>query len=138
MCACVRILRSAGGDLRSFMSNCGPLAESEARFYLSEMVMAVQDLHQLGYVHRDLKPGNFVLEQSGHLKLIDFGLSSEGVTAKLNDNYGSIADALRQSHGKSPYGSIASIRERRETRKVREENKRRRIACVSQCVCVRL
>ena len=111
----------AGGDLRSFMANCGPLDEDEAKFYLSEMVAAVRDLHGLGYIHRDLKPGNFVIEQSGHLKLIDFGLSAEGINARLNQGYSSMANNVRQSisMGKSPYGSLASIRERRETRKER-------------------
>jgi len=48
------------------------------RIYIAEIILAVEALHQLGYIHRDLKPGNFLIDKDGHLKLIDFGLSKEG------------------------------------------------------------
>jgi serine/threonine protein kinase len=45
-----------GGDFRTLMNNSGVLKEEYARFYISEMFMAVNELHKLGYIHRDLKP----------------------------------------------------------------------------------
>jgi cell cycle protein kinase DBF2 len=84
-----------GGDLRTFLANCGPCCESEGQFYFAEMVAAVADLHALGYIHRDLKPGNFVIEHTGHLKLIDFGLSAEGVNHHLNQSWNSLATTMR-------------------------------------------
>lgn len=46
----------AGGDFRTLLNNSGVLKEEHARFYISEMFVAVNELHKLGYIHRDLKP----------------------------------------------------------------------------------
>lgn len=43
------------------------------------MFLAVNALHHLGYIHRDLKPDNFLIDKNGHLKLADFGLSKKGI-----------------------------------------------------------
>lgn len=45
-----------GGDFRTLLNNSGVLKEEHARFYISEMFAAVNELHRLGYIHRDLKP----------------------------------------------------------------------------------
>ena len=45
-----------GGDFRTLLNNSGVLKESHARFYISEMFAGVNELHKLGYIHRDLKP----------------------------------------------------------------------------------
>lgn len=45
-----------GGDFRTLMNNSGVLKEEYARFYICEMFTAVNELHKLGYIHRDLKP----------------------------------------------------------------------------------
>ena len=45
-----------GGDFRTLLNNSGVLKEEHARFYISEMFVAVNELHRLGYIHRDLKP----------------------------------------------------------------------------------
>lgn len=44
------------------------------RHYIAELVLAVSSVHKLGYIHRDLKPDNVLLDWSGHLKLTDLGL----------------------------------------------------------------
>ncbi|CAH8474779.1 unnamed protein product [Schistosoma guineensis] len=63
-----------GGDLYIFLSKVGHLLDSKMiQFYCAEAVEAVHSLHQMGYIHCDLKPENFAIERSGHLKLIDFG-----------------------------------------------------------------
>ncbi|XP_064550517.1 serine/threonine-protein kinase greatwall isoform X1 [Drosophila montana] len=64
-----------GGDLKSLLAMYGYFDEATARFYVAEMVMALQYLHQHGIVHRDIKPDNMLLSASGHVKLTDFGLS---------------------------------------------------------------
>lgn len=66
-----------GGDLRALLSAIGAFEEDEARLYMAEMIVSVQTLHTLGYIHRDLKPDNFLIDASGHLILADFGLSKE-------------------------------------------------------------
>ncbi|KPU72779.1 uncharacterized protein Dana_GF23215, isoform B [Drosophila ananassae] len=64
-----------GGDLKSLLAMYGYFDEATARFYVAEMVMALQYLHQHGIVHRDIKPDNMLLSATGHVKLTDFGLS---------------------------------------------------------------
>ncbi|KAI9217681.1 hypothetical protein BC828DRAFT_390533 [Blastocladiella britannica] len=51
------------------------LAEAEARFYVAEVLLALEYLHLQGYIYRDLKPENILLHASGHVKLADFDLS---------------------------------------------------------------
>jgi len=55
------------------------LEEQEAALYMGEMIMAVHHLHQMKFIHRDLKPDNFLIDPRGHLKLADFGLSKATV-----------------------------------------------------------
>lgn len=63
-----------GGDLLTLLSKFEDrLPEPMARFYITEMVLAIASIHQLGYVHRDIKPDNLVLDASGHIRLADFG-----------------------------------------------------------------
>lgn len=45
-----------GGDFRTLLNNSGVLKEDHARFYIAEMFAGVTELHNLGYIHRDLKP----------------------------------------------------------------------------------
>uniref|UniRef100_A0A671EB26 non-specific serine/threonine protein kinase n=1 Tax=Rhinolophus ferrumequinum TaxID=59479 RepID=A0A671EB26_RHIFE len=64
----------AGGDLLTLLSRFEDRLPPElAQFYLAEMVLAVHSLHQLGYVHRDVKPDNILLDMNGHIRLADFG-----------------------------------------------------------------
>ncbi|KIJ21320.1 hypothetical protein PAXINDRAFT_164859 [Paxillus involutus ATCC 200175] len=71
-----------GGDFRTLLNNSGVLKEEHARFYISEMFVAVNELHKLGYIHRDLKPENFLVDGTGHVKLTDFGLATGALNPK--------------------------------------------------------
>ncbi|XP_035523024.1 myotonin-protein kinase isoform X2 [Morone saxatilis] len=63
-----------GGDLLTLLSKFGDrIPEDMAQFYLAEMVMAIDCVHRLGYVHRDIKPDNILLTADGHIRLGDFG-----------------------------------------------------------------
>uniref|UniRef100_A0A6I8MXL7 non-specific serine/threonine protein kinase n=1 Tax=Ornithorhynchus anatinus TaxID=9258 RepID=A0A6I8MXL7_ORNAN len=64
----------AGGDLLTLLSRFEDRLPPElAQFYLAEMVLAIHSLHKLGYVHRDIKPDNVLLDTNGHIRLADFG-----------------------------------------------------------------
>ncbi|XP_063414953.1 rho-associated protein kinase 1-like isoform X2 [Mytilus trossulus] len=61
-----------GGDLVNLMSNYD-VPEKWAKFYCAEVVLALDAIHSMGFVHRDVKPDNMLIDQAGHLKLADFG-----------------------------------------------------------------
>ncbi|KAJ2686279.1 Serine/threonine-protein kinase MRCK beta [Coemansia sp. RSA 1285] len=65
----------AGGDLFSMLDRCenAVIDEDAARFYAAEILLALEDLHKIGYIHRDCKPQNTLLDERGHVKLADFG-----------------------------------------------------------------
>jgi serine/threonine protein kinase len=63
-----------GGDLMTLLIRHGTLTEEQARFYIAETILAVDSVHKLHYIHRDIKPDNLLIDSSGHLKLSDFGL----------------------------------------------------------------
>uniref|UniRef100_A0A8C5AK53 Rho-associated protein kinase n=1 Tax=Gadus morhua TaxID=8049 RepID=A0A8C5AK53_GADMO len=61
-----------GGDLVTLTLNYD-LPEKWVRFYTAEVVLALDAIHTMGFIHRDVKPDNMLLDQHGHLKLADFG-----------------------------------------------------------------
>ena len=69
-----------GGDLMNLLIIKDILKEEEAKFYLCEMVLAIEAIHNLDCIHRDIKPDNILIDKYGHIKLSDFGL------AKIADN----------------------------------------------------
>ena len=50
------------------------LSEEMSCFYIAETILAIESVHNLNYIHRDLKPDNLIIGRDGHLKLSDFGL----------------------------------------------------------------
>ena len=65
----------AGGDLMTLLMKKDILSENEAKFYIAETLLALNSVHKMNYIHRDIKPDNILLDNSGHVKLSDFGLS---------------------------------------------------------------
>ena len=67
-----------GGDFLALLIRENTLDETFARFYIAEMIVAVEETHRLNFIHRDIKPDNFLISASGHLKISDFGLAFDG------------------------------------------------------------
>jgi len=77
-----------GGDLASLLQNCGYLEEPYARLYIAEIIVALEYLHSMNILHRDLKPRNILIDSTGHLKITDFGLSKTKIKSrKWLENY---------------------------------------------------
>jgi protein-serine/threonine kinase len=81
-----------GGDLMTMLMKYDVFSEDVTRFYMAECILAIEAVHNLGYIHRyvsmhlsdfaylgfcsDIKPDNVLIDKNGHLKLSDFGLST--------------------------------------------------------------
>ena len=95
-----------GGDLMSLLMAKDILPEQEAKFYAAEIVMAIESVHKLDCIHRDLKPDNVLIDSDGHIKLSDFGLTKK-LDIKLIDN--NLQNELR-NFGNNNYGSNSNSR----------------------------
>jgi len=63
-----------GGDLMSKLVEKDVFTVEETRLYIAELLLAVNSIHEINYIHRDIKPDNILIDKDGHLKLTDFGL----------------------------------------------------------------
>jgi len=71
-----------GGELFSHLRREKKFPEPRARFYAAEIVLALECLHDNDIIYRDLKPENILLDNAGHVKITDFGLSKKGSRRK--------------------------------------------------------
>ena len=70
----------SGGELFWHLQKEGRFNEARAKFYIAELILALQHLHDHDIVYRDLKPENILLDANGHIALCDFGLSKANLT----------------------------------------------------------
>lgn len=66
---------NSGGSLLFHLQKAFKFHFDQAKFYVAEIVIALQFLHYNGIIHRDLKPSNIMIDAGGHIQLIDFGLA---------------------------------------------------------------
>ena len=76
----------SGGELFWHLQREGRFQEARAKFYIAELILALQHLHEHNIVYRDLKPENILLDANGHIALCDFGLSKANLTENATTN----------------------------------------------------
>ncbi|KAI5795438.1 kinase-like domain-containing protein [Peziza echinospora] len=76
----------SGGELFWHLQKEGRFKEDRARFYIAELILALEHLHNNNIVYRDLKPENILLDANGHIALCDFGLSKANLAANATTN----------------------------------------------------
>lgn len=98
----------AGGELFFHLSQAGRFSQGRCRFYACEIGLAIDYLHKLNIIYRDLKPENLLLDADGHAKITDFGLSKEGIEDNISaktvcgtPEYLAPEILRRQGHGKA-------------------------------------
>lgn len=76
----------SGGELFWHLQKEGRFSEDRAKFYIAELVLALEHLHDNDIVYRDLKPENILLDANGHIALCDFGLSKANLSGNGTTN----------------------------------------------------
>uniref|UniRef100_A0A3Q2PWA6 non-specific serine/threonine protein kinase n=1 Tax=Fundulus heteroclitus TaxID=8078 RepID=A0A3Q2PWA6_FUNHE len=83
-----------GGDMMTLLMKMDTLSEEATQFYIAETVLAIDSIHKLGFIHRDIKPDNLLLDARGHVKLSDFGLCTGLKKAHRTDFYKNLNHSL--------------------------------------------
>ncbi|KAK4370301.1 hypothetical protein RND71_009776 [Anisodus tanguticus] len=118
---CYAVPYCPGGDLNvlRYTQSDHVFSPSVIRFYLAEIVLALQHLHTLGIAYRDLKPENILIQQSGHVTLTDFDLSRSLTPKKNQNSFKFYADPENDNHARPPPPRMQSKKFRNGLRKVK-------------------
>lgn len=84
----------SGGDLMGMLIAKDIFTEEATKVYAAEMIQAIEAVHAAGFVHRDLKPDNFLIDGRGHIKLTDMGLAK-----KIDGGFDDAADEAAAGGG---------------------------------------
>ena len=112
-----------GGDMMTLLINKDTLTEDQTRFYMAEAILAINSIHELGFIHRDVKPDNLLIDARGHVKLSDFGLCTGLKKAHSTEYYRDLSKAQPIDFSNKPLTANDS-RRKAETWK----SKRRKLA----------
>lgn len=104
-----------GGDFLGMLLREDMLDEWVARWYVAEMVLCIEEAHKMDWIHRDIKPDNFLISSSGHLKISDFGLAFDGHWSHCQSYYSGQRYNLLEKLGIHVHGDDDDIRDEQKT-----------------------
>jgi serine/threonine protein kinase len=104
-----------GGDFLGLLLREDVLEEAVAQWYCAEMILCIEEAHRMKWIHRDVKPDNFLISASGHLKISDFGLSFSGHWAHSRSYYSTQRESLLEKLGLEIDGDEQDITERQQS-----------------------
>lgn len=104
-----------GGDFLGMLLREDMLDEWVARWYIAEMILCIEEAHKMNWIHRDIKPDNFLISASGHLKISDFGLAFDGHWSHSQSYYSNHRYTLLEKLGISIKGDEEDIKEDHQT-----------------------
>ncbi|XP_046569457.1 LOW QUALITY PROTEIN: serine/threonine-protein kinase 38-like [Haliotis rubra] len=94
-----------GGDMMTLLMKRDTLTEEQTQFYVAESVLAIDSIHKLGFIHRDIKPDNLLMDAKGHIKLSDFGLCTGLKKSHRTDFYKDLSQAKAGDFNGNPMDS---------------------------------
>lgn len=94
-----------GGDMMTLLMKKDTMTEEQTQFYVAETVLAIDSIHKLGFIHRDVKPDNLLLDSRGHIKLSDFGLCTGLKKSHRTEFYKDLKQMKPSDFGSSPMDS---------------------------------
>uniref|UniRef100_A0A914X1Z7 non-specific serine/threonine protein kinase n=1 Tax=Plectus sambesii TaxID=2011161 RepID=A0A914X1Z7_9BILA len=94
-----------GGDMMTLLIKRDTLSEEITQFYIAEAALAIQTIHNLNFIHRDIKPDNLLLDAKGHIKLSDFGLCTGMKKAHRTEFYRDLSQGLPSDFISKPFES---------------------------------
>merc|ERR1719150_3109884 len=97
-----------GGDMMTLLMKKDTLSEECAQFYIAETALAIDSIHKLGFIHRDIKPDNLLLDARGHIKLSDFGLCTGLKKSHRTEFYRDLSQASPSDFVSSPKTSSST------------------------------
>ncbi|XP_076370067.1 serine/threonine-protein kinase tricornered-like isoform X2 [Tachypleus tridentatus] len=94
-----------GGDMMTLLMKKDTLSEEATQFYIAETALAINSIHTLGFIHRDIKPDNLLLDARGHIKLSDFGLCTGLKKSHRTEFYRNLSEAKPSDFTSNPMNS---------------------------------
>lgn len=106
---CLLMDYCAGGTLADLLNKTRCLSEARAKKYLTEVLIALETLHKFKILYRDLKPENILIDESGHIKITDFGLAKQGISDEQSAKSfcGTVSYIAPEVGEKGKYGKCA-------------------------------
>merc|ERR1719244_419076 len=103
-----------GGDLMTLLMKEDTLSEEVTQFYMAETALAIEYIHSLNFIHRDIKPDNLLLDSKGHIKLSDFGLCTGLKKSHRTEFYRDLSLAQPWDFGKVDFSTSTPMDSKRK------------------------